>query len=378
MIVATELSVSKYLDTADFIGAKLCRDAIWSGQRCNWFGVPVREMHRFVMLEAQSICGSHFYEGTSGIAVFLARLFAATGEKVFRTTAEGAIRQALSRLDDFPRASRINFYTGLTGVAYGLFEIAENCGIEKFNEMGLLIMEDVAADETRTLTVASSGAGTVTQLLRMHQRHQRDFLLRLATTFGEELLKQLHGYSDSSLAKNGSNDRQLSSLSVASSMLELFDVTRQERYRHAAEQILVGNREALTENAEAARVSLRAFEVLRDDVYSKWAREAIETLRSRIDSLPDENVDFSLARGLTGDGDLILEASGILADDDLRKTADRVGNCGIERYKQDDLPWPCGSATGWDAPSLMIGLAGIGYFYLRLHDNLGVPSLVFV
>ena len=75
---------SRFLETADFIGAKLCRDAIWSGQRCNWFGVPILETQRSHAIEAQSVCGSDFSSGTSGIAVFLARLFAATRENVFR------------------------------------------------------------------------------------------------------------------------------------------------------------------------------------------------------------------------------------------------------------------------------------------------------
>jgi lantibiotic modifying enzyme len=375
-------SVSDYLETADFIGSKLCRDAIWSGQRCNWFGVPVRTTQRSVELEAQSMCASDFYSGTSGIAFFLARLFAATGEKIFRITAEGGIRQALSRLDDFPRDSRIGFDRGLTGVAYSLFEIAESCGVEKFIDMGLLIMEEVASDEaTRTQFGVSSSTATVAQLLRMYQRHQRDLLLRLATKCGEELLRQLHEPSIS-----------WQPLSVASAMLELFKVTDQKQYREAAEQILVKGPEPSTEhvgygaynepkcgdpNNAIARVNLRAFEVLRENIYFTRARRVIETIQSRVESCSDEDVDFSLAQGLTGQGELLIEAGRILADERLLRTAQRIGNLGIERYKEGDLPWPCGSATGWDVPSLMIGVAGIGYFYLRLHDDSRVPSLLF-
>ena len=39
---------------------------------------------------------------------------------------------------------------------------------------------------------------------------------------------------------------------------------------------------------------------------------------------------------------------------------------GVERYHADRAPWPCGVPGGGENPSLMLGLAGIGHFYLRL------------
>lgn len=353
--------LSQFVEAADFIGAKLCRDAIWAGQRCNWFGVSVRARNRSVELDAQSVCGSDFYSGTSGIAVFLARLFAATGEKIFRVTAEGAIRQALSRLDHFPRKTRIDFYGGLTGVAYGLLEIAESCGVNKFNDIGLLIMEDAAGADSEV----HSSAETVDGLLRMHDRHKKDFLLQLATRVGEEV-------------RNGAIDLPNSEqLSSASAMLALFKATGNADYKQAAERFLL---DAACSQSEVtiARANLRAFEVLGENNYAAHARKAIEAVNSRVESSSNGDLDFSLAHGLAGHGDLLLEASRVLGDERLLRAADKVGNWGIERYKKHDLPWPCGSANGWDAPSLMIGLAGIGYFYLRLHDSSRVPSLVSV
>jgi hypothetical protein len=54
--------------------------------------------------------------------------------------------------------------------------------------------------------------------------------------------------------------------------------------------------------------------------------------------------------------------------------AHEVGDVGIESYAAKDLPWPCGTHEG-ETASLMLGLAGIGYFYLRLNDAT-VPSLL--
>ena len=356
-----------FLDTADFIGAQLSRDAIWSGHRCNWYGVTVSQTHRATQLEAQSVCRSDFYSGTSGIALFLARLFAATGEKIFRMTAEGAMRQALSRLDHFSPDCRISFYGGLTGVAYSLFEIAESCGIEKFNDMGLLVMEEMAGDAT-----SACDAATVNALVRMHQRHQRDFLLRLAIRCGDELLERV--------GERNSKPSQKNEMSVASAMVELFKLTGENKYREMADQILLherGGREASgDDDIPLARAYLRAFELLKEDIYSKSAREIIQAIELRTDPPSDGDADFTLARGLTGKADTILEAGRILGDELLRQTADGVGNWGIEQYKKNDLPWPCGSTARFDSPSFMVGVAGIGYFYLRLHDSSRVPSLL--
>jgi len=37
---------------------------------------------------------------------------------------------------------------------------------------------------------------------------------------------------------------------------------------------------------------------------------------------------------------------------------------------------PCGVVSGGETPNLMLGTAGIGYFYLRLYDSSAVPSVL--
>jgi hypothetical protein len=104
---------AKFLETAGRIGARPCRDAIWAGGRCNWIGGYTESasimVHRALTPE---VCS-----GTSGIALLLFRLFEATGEKIFRMTAEGALQQALSKEDELRAARRFGFLDGLSGIA---------------------------------------------------------------------------------------------------------------------------------------------------------------------------------------------------------------------------------------------------------------------
>ena len=57
---------------------------------------------------------------------------------------------------------------------------------------------------------------------------------------------------------------------------------------------------------------------------------------------------------------------------------ERVGQLGISKYDQGRAAWPCGVPGGGETPNLMLGLAGIGYFYLRLHDARATPPVVMV
>src|ERR1044072_1330886 len=104
-----------FLEAADFIAALLCRDAVWSGGRCNWLGDSM-EFVGGQWATAHRAFGADLYSGTSGVALFLAAVYAKAPEPLFRETAAGGARQALSRLDEIPGPARIGFYTGHTGV----------------------------------------------------------------------------------------------------------------------------------------------------------------------------------------------------------------------------------------------------------------------
>ena len=86
---------NELLEAANSIGAELCRDAIWDGQRCNWLGDSMEYVLGGWQIVHRSF-GPDLYGGTSGVGLFLARLYQATHANIFRTTALGAVEHALS------------------------------------------------------------------------------------------------------------------------------------------------------------------------------------------------------------------------------------------------------------------------------------------
>ena len=359
-------SPQNFLECAEFLGAKLSREAIWDGTRCNWFGHQVTELGSCVPVVAHRMCGSDYYSGTSGIAVFLGHLYASTGEKIFRITAEGAIRQALSRLDHLPRAQRLDFASGLLGIAHALLEVARTCDIEKFNALALLILEEVSGDEINSngpVVIPSS----IRALLKINRDNPKDFLLQTALKLGEHLLTVGED-------PTGEPSRLLG-------MLELYQATREEKFQQPAVTQMKNFDSEIDSNptegpAAVGMALLRGFEITGDDFYLDETKRVLHSITQDLPrALSETELNFSPARGLTGQADLLVEAARILRDQEYRLSADLIGAFGIDRYKKDDLPWPCGAADG-EIPGLMTGLAGIGYVYLRLWDSTKVPSLL--
>jgi hypothetical protein len=70
-----------------------------------------------------------------------------------------------------------------------------------------------------------------------------------------------------------------------------------------------------------------------------------------------------------------LLAGHVFDDDDARALATAIGDSGIDRYERARMVWPGGVTGGGESPTLMLGSAGTGYFYLRLFDPT-LPSVL--
>src|SRR6476469_1887031 len=133
-----------FLEVADAIAARLCRDALWDGGRCNWIG-PALEPVGGRWTPVHRAYGPDLYGGTSGIALFLGQMDRLAPERIYRDTAAGALRQAVSRLDDLAPAVRLGFYAGAPGVAYALAQFGEWLGDEDYVNRALGLLRDLPA-----------------------------------------------------------------------------------------------------------------------------------------------------------------------------------------------------------------------------------------
>jgi len=411
-----------FLGVAHAIGVRLCRDAVWDGDRCNWLGASTEPVGGRWTAVHRSF-GPDLYAGTSGIACFLGRLYQATGDRIVRQTAEGAIRQALSRLEDVPPEQRVGLFTGHAGIAWALVEMGEACGEETYLDRGLQILESLGDLDfaAQPLDLMTGCAGAILALLAVHHRYPRTAFPEIARRLGERLLAAArpreHGWSWTTLGGEPWQRDDLTGFShgtagIACALLELHRAVGDGRFLTAAENAFAYERhwyDPERENWPDLRRSeafgmapaaagdgepplvyaihwchgapgsglahLRAWQLRGDEQYREAAGAALRTTWRDLTD-PGGTSSFSLCHGRAGNAELLLQAARVLGDEGYKACADHVGRLGAETYEQHGFAWPGGTLGGGESPGLMLGSAGIGHFFIRLHDPAATPPVL--
>lgn len=411
-------SPADYVDAAARIASRLVRQAIWHQDGCNWLGF--QPLDRSVTPQGKatlSALGPDLYSGTSGVALFLGELHAATGDGELRRTALGAIAQALSTFHALPGPARPSLFVGWIGIALAAARLGKILREEKLLRAALKIVQRCEREklENWESDLLYGKAGVIVGLLILRDLLEKPALLDICTSLAQKLLRKAEksraGYSWPLSALPSS--RNLTGFShgaagIAHALLELFHVTGDPKYCAAAQAAFAYERSwydpsqqnwpdlreepgqprpdrkslpfatAWCHGAPGIALSrLRAFEILHDDTCKAEAVVALETTRRTVESrLHSPNANYCLCHGLAGNAEVLHCASAVLgsAASEASKAAVAVAASGIERFGRGEHLWPCGTPAG-ENPSLMLGLAGIGYFYLRLAVA-SVPSIL--
>jgi lantibiotic modifying enzyme len=405
-----------FLEAADRIGARLCRDALWSGTRANWLGwsldpvgVSWTPVHK-----AQSPA---LYGGTAGIALFLARLYGFTRDRLQKTAALGAINQAIDRLTEIPEAGRPAVYSGAAGIAWATIEVGMAFDDDRIVRRGLRDLEAAARTKPNPawVDVIGGSAGTVQALLSVARRFDCPHAVDLALEHGRMLLdsavKSDSGWSWDTL--QGTTKKNLcgyghGAAGIGAAMAELWAEAGEEHFRYGCLEAFRYERSHFSDEhhnwpdlrdmtgfappgqqAYAAAwchggpgiglARLRALDLIEDEegAVLKDLNEAIFTTMNICSNVVfPTSGSLCLCHGLGGNADLLLETGARHGRGDLQQAAENVGRQAIAQIRMPDLPWPCGITSGGETPNLMLGLSGIGHFFLRLYDSVKTSSVL--
>jgi hypothetical protein len=408
----TRFATTDFLGTAAAIGETLVRDAVWHEHRCSWIGAgPTADG----ATPAAIALGPDLYAGTSGVGLFLGALAAvAGGSSAFSRTATGALRHALSRLEPGVTSTASGLYTGALGILVVSALIGRLLDSDDLVSESASGLSRIASDEYEEPSDLVAGrAGAVVALLALSAILNDEAHVDTAMRLGDDLIRCANQGPDgcswpSASHRSGTALTGLAhgAAGVGYALAELFAVSGEDRYRGAALEAFRyerqwfdsarGNWLDLREGAAAtageppcafhwchgapgiALSRARAYDVLGDlkcrieaDVGATTTRRSLEH------ALAERRGNYSLCHGLCGNADAAVTVAELLGSEPgaARSLALQVAATGAAGYLRTGVEWPCGSVG--TTPGLMLGLAGIGYFYLRLHEpRLPSPLLV--
>lgn len=429
----SEVRHLEFLQTADRIGSGICRDAMWSGELCNWLeweSEPIRGTWSPVYRALGPspvfpLNGVSLYSGTAGISLFLARLFRFSGDSLHRECAIGSARQVLDQVkrlsqrpieDALPTA----FYTGWLGAAWAVTEVGRETGNDELIELAMLEVQKVSCIDPQLphTDVINGSAGLIVALIDLANRFGESDLLEQAWRHGEFLLASAEqseaGWSWETLSipvHHNLTGYGHGVSGIVCALAELYRVTNDERFANAvAEGVRYeshyfsmedGNwhdhRTDVSAEDESAfqfgwchgapGVGMARLRLLELGFDSELIRHdlnaATQTTMAKLsyENSAGQNA-FCLCHGLAGNSELPLlltqtQAEGIETDrDQLLRHVDHVTRTGIELFGETGIPWPCNTAATGETPTLFNGMSGLGYFYLRAFSPGEVPSVM--
>ena len=406
-----------FAQAAGKIALKICRDAIWCGDACNWIGASNEDHFGTPKTYAKAL-NLDFYSGTSGVLYFLVSMNKMLKDEILEETIHGTVNQMISQIPNLTIYGKLGFHTGLSGIAFSLIYAGENLKNQDWVEQGLNLMADIdTLDlENQGLDVIDGAAGTIPLLIRYAKQFNRPDFLTIAQKLGNHLLakaqtsQQGTSWNTAGPQKQNLTGHAHGTSGIATALLELFVATQQEEYKKTAIDALRYENHHFShqhknwadfrdfsqmigsgvESSDASFGScawchgaagialsrLRAYQILGDEKFKKDAEIAVQKTLDELRLLPHEST--SLCHGIAGNSDILISASQILKKPELLIKANLSGEYLSKELVNKDIPFTNGLHNTHDIPDMMLGAAGVGYFLLRLYDTKQYESVLLI
>lgn len=406
---------AKYLSAATDLGLTICRDAIWSGDRCTWISVLNENLPTGQHLRYHAT-GADFYGGTAGIAFFLGNLCRFTEEPLFRETASGALRQGVAIKDLIPPPARLGFYSGWTGLAYTLIDLGHQLGEPEWVNKGKALASDIMALDLNEsgLDVIDGLAGAIPAFIHMYELQPdpayRKFIQKLGDRIIETAEKTAEGWSWNTMemTKKNLTGYAHGTAGFLNALLDLYTFTGESRYLDGAYEALRSENSSFDTGQQnwpdfrdvsdffpgqeqtdeptfgctwchgapgIGLARLKGYFITGDERFKKDLAASLDTTYHTTGL--DFEMGYSLCHGTFGNAELILEASDYLDKHPSWATYPwKAGDYAIEHYLKKGRHLQNGNGVSFVVPDFMTGLAGMGYFFLRLYDPQACPSVL--
>jgi len=391
---------------AQAIGDRLEALALHSEGNANWLGLTL-EKERYWSLWPLAL---DLYDGLPGVALFLAYLGAITRESRYSTLAQAALSTMRRQIER--RKSSITWIGGFDGWGGLLYTLA-HLGV-LWDEPALLAEAEAAVElllplieKDKQLDISGGAAGCIGSLIALYRCTSSERILAAAVKCGDYLIACAQSMEQGiGWVVPGITEKPLTGFShgaagIAWALLELATLTDIERFRAAALHAIAYERSLFSPEVRNWP-DLREFnisELVANDGHktfmTAWChgapgiglarlqclqhlddREIRNEINTALKTTLSEGFgsNHSLCHGDLGNLELLLQASEILGDLQLRSQTNHLAGAILDSIRQHG--WLCGNPLGVESPGLMTGLAGIGYGLLRLAEPTRVPSVL--
>lgn len=423
--MVTKSLEKELLNAVEIINKKLLDKALKDENGTYWETMGLGSESTIVWEAGESI-----YGGTAGIALYFLRQYKVLGNELHLKVAKEAIewtRYRLATQQGTPNA----FLTGSMGVGLVMLELEHLQPDKKMRAEAIKIIAEAGGlknSDWEIFDYINGSAGRIHGLLHAHQLTQDASLLSIIDKLAEDLLqnswlteKGLYwdrsgqqvcglcglshgaggiGYVFLELARYFNNPalnmiaRQALSYEDGYYDKEKGNWPDLRRGSYTPADLQLNKDEYNKGNIEyferrndmnawchgaagIGLVRLEAYKQLGDRKYLRDAKAAIKkTISTDIDR-EDPKVTYTLCHGAGGNAEIFIRAYEVLQDKKQWSLAQQVAKGGVEFYKNEGY-YASGYAQGATAEdvSLFMGIAGVGYFYLRTLYPEKFPSLL--
>lgn len=373
-----------------------------------------------------SIQQESIYMGVAGIVLFFLELYKITQEDKYLNTAIDGMKW----VEDYCQKNPTNnyaFYTGRMGVSFAFLRLYNVTGNNHYLEEAKKIARpctNLLKHEESVADLINGISGTLLGLLHLHSKTQEAWILETIDIFVTQLIHHVHHswnglyWDRNSMQIDGLCGFSHGAAGVGYVFLELAHYFQNDAFCWMAEQAFsyesnyydefnknwkdlrkgIWNSEDYEEHREAylsedigfftqwrdmnawchgaAGIGLsrmRAIKMLNNLVYKNEVKTAIEkTILTSLDS----NY-FGLCHGAGGNAELFIEAYKAFGEEKYLSHAEKIA-LNVLNYQKGNSPYITGypDKSTLEDNSLFNGIAGIGYFLLRVYDPMKINNIL--
>jgi lantibiotic modifying enzyme len=385
------------LEIALGLARHLAETAVWHQDRCTWLGMTQDAEDGSDQVDFTfGTLGPDLYGGTSGVALFLAEC--CRHDQALVETTLAALRQTFALAAATPGEERWGFYTGSVGVAWAAVQIGQRLRHPGLIDQGATVVGGLGAPPAELkVDLLGGAAGAIPALLALAELLKEPGLRERAIELGSLIISKADRSGDpwSWPVATGEIEaiRPLTGLAhgaagIGYALLELGHATGRSEFIAAGHQAYRYENQWFRPQSNnwsdfrdhdgdqapacvawchgAPGIALTRMRAVRLG-YSEYQGDVDAAMATTTAQLADRDEwiegDGSLCHGRAGLGE-ILRYGG---DSESAALVHQAARSTVERYGANWSDWPCGVRRGSN-PSLMLGLAGIGYAYLGLAE----------